>query len=55
MLVHSLNEGHAWFDDFQDFTGALGIPVDRVNHLSAPIELEGITLRLGWVADQLQP
>ena len=55
MLVHSFSADHAWFDDFQTFTDILGVPVDRVNQLSAPIELEGITLRVGWVADLPQP
>ena len=55
MLVHSFSEGHSWFDDFRVFADAIGTPVSGTNELSAEVEVEGVSLRLGWVADEISP
>ncbi len=55
MLVHSFSESHCWFDDFQAFADAMGTPVSSTNELSAEVEVESISLRLGWVADKVSP
>jgi len=51
MLVHSFSAGHRWFDDFQQFAAALGIPVSQSDEMSGVIVREGVTLRIGWVSD----
>ena len=55
MLVHSFSDGHSWFDDFRAFADAIGTPVSGTNELSAKVRVEGISLRLGWVADEVSP
>ena len=55
MLVHSFSDGHSWFDDFRAFADAIGTPVSGTNELSAKVGAEGISLRLGWVADEVSP
>ena len=55
MLVHSFSDGHSWFDDFRAFADAIGTPVSGTNELSAKVGVEGISLRLGWVADEVSP
>ena len=55
MLVHSFSAGHSWFDDFRAFADAIGTPVSGTNELSAEVEVEGVSLRLGWVADEVSP
>ena len=55
MLVHSFADGHSWFDDFRAFADAIGTPVSGTNELSAKVGVEGISLRLGWVADEVSP
>ena len=55
MLVHSFSEDHSWFDDFRAFADAIGTPVSGTNELSAEVEVEGVSLRLGWVADEVSP
>jgi hypothetical protein len=52
MLVHSFSAKHAWFEDFRTFANALGAPVNDVDQLSEPVEREGLSLRLAWVADR---
>ena len=53
MFVHSFSEGCSWFDDFRVFADAIGTPVSGTNELSAEVEVEGVSLRLGWVADEI--
>ena len=55
MFVHSFSEGCSWFDDFRVFADAIGTPVSGTNELSAEVEVEGVSLRLGWVADEILP
>ncbi len=55
MLVHSFSAQHAWFEDFQAFVVALGLKVPSVNGISTTTDLEGISVRLGWVADSPTP
>ena len=55
MLVHSFSEGHSWFDDFRAFADAIGTPVSSTNEISAEVEVEGVSLRLSWVADEVSP
>ena len=55
MLVHSFSEGHSWFDDFRAFADAISTPVSGPDELSAEVEVEGVSLRLGWVADEVSP
>ena len=55
MLVHSFSGDHSWFDDFREFTEAMGASISHPNELSDGVEVEGITLRLGWVADTPSP
>ena len=55
MFVHSFSEGCSWFDDFRVFADAIGTPVSGTNELSAEVEVEGVFLRLGWVADEISP
>ena len=55
MFVHSFSEGHSWFDDFRVFADAIGTPVSGTSELSAEVEVEGVSLRLGWVADEISP
>ena len=55
MLVHSFSDGHSWFDDFRAFADAIGTPVSGTNELSTKVGVEGISLRLGWVADEVSP
>lgn len=55
MLVHSFSAQHAWFEDFQAFVAALGLKVPSVNGISTTTDLEGISVRLGWVADSPSP
>lgn len=52
MLVHSFSDDHRWFTDFRAFADAMGATVFRPNELSEEIEREGVSLRLGWVADK---
>ena len=51
MLVHSFSDDHRWFDDLRAFALAMGTPLSFPNELSAEVEAEGVSLRLGWVAD----
>ena len=52
MVVHSFSKSHRWFEDFQKFAGAVRAPVSDLNELSANITVEGVSLRLAWVADR---
>ncbi len=51
MFVHSFSKEHRGFDDFQAFAEAMNAPVSNINELSCEVEVESISLRLGWVAD----
>ena len=51
MLVHSFSEKHYGFNYFQAFAEAIKAPVSNINELSCEVEVESISLRLGWVAD----
>jgi hypothetical protein len=53
MLVHSFSRTHRWFEDFADFSRALGIPVERPGVCSSPKVCDGVSLRLAWVADSV--
>lgn len=55
MVVHSFSESHRWFDDFQEFAGAVDAPVSNPNELSSNVTAEGVSLRLAWVADKASP
>jgi hypothetical protein len=55
MVVQSFSppQVRAGFDDFQRFAKALGIPVEAPGQLSAPLDRDGVRLRLGWAHDRL--
>ena len=55
MLVHSFSEKHKGFDDFRKFAEAIKAPVSCRNKLSEEVTLEGVALRLAWVADRVCP
>ncbi len=55
MLVHSFSENYSGFNDFRAFAHAIGTPISYTNKLSAEVEVENISLRLGWVADTVSP
>ena len=50
MLVQSFSPSHirAGFNDFQNFSNALGTPVSEPGRLSAPGMFGDVQLRLGW-------
>jgi HD domain len=52
MIVHAFGEAPASFDDFSEFTAALGIETREKDALSLPKELHGVTLRLAWAQDR---
>jgi len=52
MLVHSFSPAHACFDDFRDFSHAIGMPVDEPDGLSGARTLEDVSFRIGWVSDR---
>ena len=55
VIVQSFDvKGTAGFGDFQMFANALGTPVSETGKLSAPIELDGIRIRLGWTTNGLR-
>src|SRR5690349_9123022 len=51
MLVHSFDPKNSSLDDYQAFAAALGLGEARPNAITSEKTLEGITLRLGWVAE----
>ena len=57
MLVHSFAEPAdkstkpAWFDEFCEFSIAVGMPLLRSGSVSAPKSCDGVTVRLAWVSD----
>jgi hypothetical protein len=50
MIVQSFspNEIRRGFEDFQKFASVLGVPVAEPGHLSDPITLGKVRIRLGW-------
>lgn len=52
MLVHSFSPEHACFDDFRNFSHAIGMAVEEPDRLSAARTLENVSFRLGWVSDR---
>ena len=52
MLVHSFSPEHACFDDFRNFSHAVGLPVEKPDMLSAAKVLDSVSFRLGWVSDR---
>ncbi len=48
MLVHSFNQAHLWFEDYQAFADLLGCSVE-VNRISFVGARGGVDLYVGWV------
>lgn len=48
MLVQSFDPGDASFGDFRAFAQALGLTDAAPGKLTAPMTLDGVSLRLGW-------
>jgi hypothetical protein len=55
MVVHSFSSRNASFSDFSLFAEAMGIPVTAANVMSAAKSCEGVSTRLAWVSDEMQP
>ena len=55
MLVHSFSPTKRWFDDFAQFSDAMGTIVKAPNTVSPPKVCEQISLRLAWVSDNVRP
>jgi len=55
MLVHSFSAKHTSFPDFAAFADLIRMPVAEINSLSCKRVFEGVSLRLGWVADDPIP
>ena len=57
MLVHSFampakaDEKPIWFDEFQRFSDAVGMPVTRPGEMSPSKECDGVGTWLAWVSD----
>jgi hypothetical protein len=51
MLIHSFSPTHRWFEDFAAFSSAMGQALQTPGVCSPPKSCEGVSLRLGWVAD----
>jgi hypothetical protein len=52
MIIQSFDPNHAWFDEFRLFSEAMSLALDKPGKLSPALEIGGIRLRLGWVADR---
>jgi len=52
MLVQSFSTQHSWLDEFREFAARISAPVAGAGTISDPVELEGVSIRLGWVADR---
>ena len=52
MLVHSFDPKNSSLEDYQAFAGALGLRDARPNAITSEKEIDGVTLRLGWVAER---
>jgi hypothetical protein len=48
MLVHSFDPADGSLEDYRAFAGALGMTDVKIGALTSPVELSGLTLRLGW-------
>lgn len=55
MLVHSFSPVHASLQDYQRFAAALGMTGANPDAVSSARTLNGIELRLAWVADRAAP
>ncbi len=53
MLVHSFSPTRRGFEDFAAFSRTIGLPLRQPDLCSTAKQCEGISLRLGWVADAL--
>jgi hypothetical protein len=51
MLVHSFSPSHRWFPDFAEFSRLMNQPVTAPGSVSGARILDGVSLRLAWVAD----
>ncbi|MBX3499273.1 MAG: asparaginase [Alphaproteobacteria bacterium] len=52
MLVHSFDVGQAGRSDFETFAQKLGVSGAGANRISSSKTIEGVELRLAWVADR---
>ena len=53
MLVQSFCPNRSWFEDYVAFFAAAGLSGLEPDQLSQPRPVDGVALRVGWVADRL--
>jgi len=54
MLVQSFCAKRSWFDDFSKFVAAMGMGEATLNGISGIKVCGGVSLRIGWVAEQVE-
>lgn len=54
MLVQSFCPKRSWFNDFRAFVEIMGLGDAKVGELTTAKSCDGVELRLGWIAEELQ-
>ena len=54
VIVESFCPKKSWFNDFKSFVAALGLGDASVGTATSSKEFDGVTLRLGWVAEETE-